>query len=486
MTENGIVPDTLNHKTDGYRGIWYMNQPSHDIYVFKYSGGLATYCAKHRPFAVYRPEVDKTFFCYGGTVRDSHQRHSTEELLDGSSFERVREGFLQHMVSYYDHSTGQVPQPTVLLDKRTADAHDNPVIAIDDTGYIWIFSTSHGRSRPSYIHRSTMPYSVQTFEWVHATYEEDGEDIPMTNFSYMQPCYVPEHGFIAFYTRNHDPAIRTIFCITSPDGVRWSTRICLAAMDQGHYQISEVSGTKAGTAFNFHPAEKGLNWRTNLYYIETPDFGDTWQTVGGQRISLPLLYPDCSALVYDYQAEGLNVYLKDIAYDEAGHPIILYVTSRGYQSGPEYAPRTWTTARWTGKRWEINPITTSDSNYDSGSLYIEADGVWRVIGPTMPGPQAFNPGGEMAMWRSEDKGAHWELLQQLTTNSLRNHNYARRPVNAHHDFYALWADGHGRQPSKSLLYCCTQDGTVRVFPEQMTTHTVALFTQPSSDNASAD
>ena len=223
MTDYHREPETLNRKDDGYRGIWYMNQPSHDEYVFKYSGGLATYCAKHRPFAIYRPEVNKTFFCYGGTVRDSHLRHSAEELFDGSSFERDRTGFLLHMVSCYDHNTGQVPQPTVLLDKRTADAHDNPVIAMDDAGYVWIFSTSHGRSRPSYIHRSSMPYSVQAFEWVPATYEENGENLPLTNFSYMQPWHLPGHGFIAFFTRYDDPAIRTIFCMTSPDGVRWST-----------------------------------------------------------------------------------------------------------------------------------------------------------------------------------------------------------------------------------------------------------------------
>ena len=64
---------TLNEKDTGYRGIWYMNQPSNDEYVYKYSGGLGTYCAKHQPFAVYSPEANKTFFCYGGTSNDSFQ-----------------------------------------------------------------------------------------------------------------------------------------------------------------------------------------------------------------------------------------------------------------------------------------------------------------------------------------------------------------------------------------------------------------------------
>ena len=97
---------TLNQKDTGYRGIWYYNQPSGDEYVYKYSGGLGTYCAKHRPFAVYRPEVDKTFFCYGGTPLDAHLKHRVEDLNGDRSFSRQREGFLLHRISYFDHKTG--------------------------------------------------------------------------------------------------------------------------------------------------------------------------------------------------------------------------------------------------------------------------------------------------------------------------------------------------------------------------------------------
>src|SRR5277367_1019981 len=53
---------------DGYRGIWYMNQPSHDEYKYKYSGGFATYPQQHIPIAYYCKEVNKTFFCFGGTT----------------------------------------------------------------------------------------------------------------------------------------------------------------------------------------------------------------------------------------------------------------------------------------------------------------------------------------------------------------------------------------------------------------------------------
>jgi len=441
----------LGARDDGYRGIWCMNQPSNDEYVYKYSGGLGTYCAKHRPFAVYAPVVNKTFFCYGGSPRGNNTR-------------------LVHMVSYYDHETGTVPRPFALLDKETEDAHDNPVISLDAQGHVWILSTSHGTGRPSYVHRSTEPYSIDSFELIPATRAvERGTRELITNFSYMQPWYIRGKGFICFFTRYGYPAARTTCCMTSPDGVTWSEWTRLGAVHQGHYQVSAAAEAVAGTAFNYHPDGKGLNWRTNLYYIETRDFGRTWQTADGSPVELPLTSPDNGAMVHDYGSEKLNVYMKDICYDQDGRPVVLYVTSKGYEAGPANAPRTWTTARWTGSTWEIRTAMTSDNNYDMGSLYLEKGGTWRLIAPTVTGPQPYNPGGEIAMWTSSDRGETWEKVKQLTTGSERNHTYVRRPVNAHPEFYALWADGHGRQPSESRLYFCDRNGNVRVLPPEMTT-----------------
>jgi len=182
---------------------------------------------------------------------------------------------------------------------------------------------------------------------------------------------------------------------------------------------------------------------------------------------LPLTKPKNAALIHDYQKENLNVYLKDIRFDKQQRPVILVITSKGYQSGPKNDPRTWTTARWTGTQWQIRPAFVSDNNYDMGSLYLEDDGTWRVIGPTETGPQPYNPGGEIAMWVSRDKGLTWKKAGQLSNGSERNHTYARRPVNAHPDFYAIWADGHGRKPSQSSLYFCDKQGNTYVLPREM-------------------
>jgi hypothetical protein len=423
-------------KDDGYRGIWYYNQPQKDEYVYKYSGGLGTYCSSHNPFAIYRKEVQKTFFCYGGSVKGK------QELL--------------HMVSYYDHRTGMVPRPTIVVNKKTADAHDNPVMAIDDAGYIWIFSSSHGTSRPSFLWRSKRPYDIDDFELVLTT-----------NFSYTQPYYLSGQGFLFPHTLYRDGR-RLLHLQTSVDGRSWSGPLTYAAIERGHYQVSWTDGHKVGVAFNFHPRPQGLNWRTNLYYLEIADFGRTFRTAGGQVVKLPLDTVKNPALVHDYQAEGLRLYVMDIAFDAQSRPTILYLTSHGYESGPKNGPFTWATARWTGSEWQIRRVTESDNNYDMGSLYIEADGLWRIIGPTEPGPQRYNTGGEIALWTSADQGVTWKKVRQLTQGSKYNHGYCRKPLAAQPDFYSIWADGDARRPSESRLYFCDRDGNVRMLPPTMT------------------
>ncbi len=412
-------------KDDGYRGIWYSNQPTNDEYVYKYSGGLGTYCAKHIPFAVYAPEADKTFFVYGGT------KHDARALLE--------------MVSYYDHKTGAVPRPTIVMDKGTSDAHDNPVISIDDQGYVWVFASSHGTARPSYIYKSSHPYNIDSFALVRET-----------NFSYPQPWHVSGKGFLFLHTRYKGG--RGLYWMTSRDGVTWNEGSCLAHIEQGHYQVSWPHGTKVGTAFNYHPKDLGLNYRTNLYYVETDDMGTTWRTVRGDPVQTPIRSVGSPALVHDYVADKLLVYMKDLNFDTEGRPAILHVTAKGYEPGPENGPREWRVAHWTGETWAINTVTTSDNNYDTGCLHIEPGGTWRVIGPTETGPQPFNPGGEVAVWTSADEGKTWTKQRQLTANSPYNHTYVRRPLNAHPDFYGFWADGHGRRPSESRLYFCDRTG----------------------------
>jgi hypothetical protein len=125
-------------------------------------------------------------------------------------------------------------------------------------------------------------------------------------------------------------------------------------------------------------------------------------------------------------------------------------------------------ARWTGTEWRYSKICETDHNYDHGSLYIEGP-AWRFIAPTGAGPQKWGTGGEVEVWTSRDDGRTWAKTGALTHNSRYNHTYVRRPLDAHPDFYAFWADGDAFGESESHLYFSMRDGKVFRLPAQMKT-----------------
>lgn len=434
LTCTALAQESSVRKEDGYRGIWYSNQPSKDEYVYKYSGGLGTYTANHVPIAVYAPEVNKTFFVYGG----SKPIDQSKRLIE--------------MVSYYDHSTGTVPKPTLIMEKGTDDAHHNPALCIDKEGYLWVFCASHG-GKDGFIYKSKSPYSIDGFELVM-----------QREFSYPQTWYFDDIGFVLIFTKYTRG--RELYVSTSKDGITWSPDQKYAGFD-GHYQSSWKWKNKIGTSFNWHPPVGGLNARTNLYYMETKD-GQTWTNAAGKKLDIPLSDHQNGALVRDYQKEGWLVYINDVNFDKAGNPIIFYNLSKGYESGPKFGERIMMTARWTGKDWDYSEVTKTDHNYDMGSLYVEDDGSWRVIAPTF-GPQPWSTGGEVGMWKTGDQGKTWHKVRNLTPNSDMNHSYVRRALDAHPDFYAFWADGHAFKLSESRLYFSNRSGSaVRILPEEMT------------------
>lgn len=207
--------------------------------------------------------------------------------------------------------------------------------------------------------------------------------------------------------------------------------------------------------------------------MESADLGKTWTNIEGKPVETPLREIDNPTLVRDYEKELLNVYIVDMVYDAQGFPIILYITSKGFASGPENDPRFAWTAHWNGKSWDFSKVCAVDNNYDYGSIFVEEDGTWRMIGALDNGPQQYNTGGEMGLWISRDSGKTWNQERKMTAESENNHCFPRRTINAHPGFYAFWADGNGREPSEANLFFSNNVGDVFCLPRVMDTDEAA-------------
>ena len=435
-------PGALNNtKVDGFRPIWFdLGQKSE--YGSKYSGAFGTYTMKHRPLAIYSPEVDRTYFVFGGTTAKD-EKH------------------LLCMIGCFDHKTGLVKKPTVVYDKGPVnDPHDNPALLIDPEGYLWVYVAGRGNKREGFRFRSVKPYDISAFE-------EMGHSI----MAYPQPFYIEGRGHFLFETR-YD-GFRRLFYQTSPDGIHWSDYQLLASImdpalgetQSGHYQISGRCGDKLVTAFNRHP-DGVCDSRTNIYVIQTTDFGDHWTLVDGTLIDLPVTDRNSPCKILDLEHNGQNCYIKDVNFDKKGNPIILYLTSHGFEPGPKQGPREWHVAHWTGKKWDFRFITCSTNNYDSGSLWVEGK-IWTVIAPTGPGPQKWGQGGEVESWVSRNKGKSWKRAIRYTAHSQMNHCYVRRPEQCKDPFWCFWADGIADVFSISHLFFADSEGNVYRLPYEI-------------------
>ena len=447
-------PSLNNQKIDGYKGIWFtLGQFSE--YGDKYSGGLSTYTAKHIPLAIYAKKVNKTFFVYGGIVED---RKSTADAPTHNS--KAYGNYLLCMAGCYDHKSGMVTKPTVVYDKNGVyDPHDNPSIAMDSEGYIWVFVSGRGQNRPGFIYKSKKPYDIEEFE-----------QIVKDEMTYPQPKYVEGKGFLHLFTKY--TGVRLLYFNTSSDGYKWTEHQQLAAIKRpgdkngGHYQISGQHREKIVFFFNWHP-DGNVDRRTNIYYMQTVDFGKTWTKVDGTPVSIPVTDLDSPALIREFFSKEQNVYIKDVAFDENGNPMALYVYGKGHQPGPANDMKEWAVIYWNGSEWENHAITTSDHNYDTGSIWASGK-KWTVIAPTENSPQPWGGGGELVMWESTDKGKTWKRAKQITKNSPRNHNYVREVVDGADPFMYFWADGNPDKPSQSLMYFGDSKGNVWQLPYIMT------------------
>lgn len=428
-------------QADGYHGLWSAGGELPGEYKYRYSGGLATFSAGHVPMAVYSPKAEKTFFVYGGMPAGGHLKSEDRRLLI--------------MVSYFDHKTGMVPRPRILLDRQAEDSSDNPTLSMDSQGRLWVFVGAFGGVRPSYIFRGTEPYSIDSFE-------------PVDDKAFLlpQPWYVEGKGFILLYTV-YEGAINRLCAMTSKDGVSWSEPTVLAAIEAGHGQVSWRFKDKVGTAFDYVPRQGGEQARTNLYYMETRDFGKTWVNAKGEKLELPLAAVENKALVRDYSSSRRLIRVKDLTFDTRGNPIILHTVSRGHHPGPPGGPHIWTTARWTGREWELTGVVRSGNSFDVGSLILERMDRWWLIAPTDKGPAPYYLGGEVVAWFSRDQGASWARWT-FTDKSEFNHASVRRPVDGTTGFWVFWADGDARKPSESRLYFADREGIVYRLPTKMT------------------
>lgn len=353
--------------------------------------------------AVYVPQVKKTFFVYSGT-----------EVPDT--------GNGKILISFFDHVNRKVPRPVIVSgNPGVSNRKDNAKLSLDSKGYIWVFVSGQGRTRPGYIYKSEKPWSIEGFRQTWS-----GEIV------FPQAWWMNDTAFLVMHTRVSKG--RDLYWTTGKDGSSWAPVQKLAGAG-GHFQLTNVSGNRLFSVFNVYPGGSPDN-RTNLYLVYTDDMGKTWRTIDGEIIETPINKIENKALVHDYRSEGKLVNIHDLNFDQEGNPVILLTTTTEAGTGETGE---WVVVSRINGSWNHSKVCTMPYNYSPGSLYISKN-EWRLTGSSDYDISKPGTEGSMVLWTSEDRGQTWVRSSAVSCGSSPYRSLPQRPLNPGAEFYAFWSE----------------------------------------------
>jgi len=426
-----------------YRGVWYccgkVNTLPGKTYV--YSGPMATYCAWHRPMAIYHPETDATFFVFG------NQENAPA-------------------IARYDHAGKRFSGPLILGSNPDGDAHRNPTLCIEESGHLYVFYGAHGH--PTRVLRSLAPLDITAWE--------TRAEIPQT--TYPQPWLLqPGELFVTYRGGGAREGTPWRFRHSRDGGRTWTE-----GRDLAFFQNCAIYGVSIAATGDY-PRRVHFAWsrlgggspeeiaskhlwarRYNVYYAYSDDGGHTWRRSDGSVYDLPI--DEASAeKIYDCGQRG--VWLKDIQLDRQGNPCILFIDAEvsTYEGD-------WKIARLAGGTWSFSKIASSDHMYDDGGLAVLSENEFRVYAPTTA-VQAHEDGGEIEAYRSADRGRTWTHIQSLTSGSRLSHNNVKIVWNHERqrsrDFTAMWSYGDSIEPPETHEVRLYRYGEAMPGPNEMGT-----------------
>ncbi len=414
------------------RGVWYCcghkvnTLPGHD---YVYSGPMATYCAWHRPMAIYAPAVSKTFFVYGNA--------------DNAP-----------TISFYDHVAGRFAYPVVLGSNPDGDAHRNPTLLIEQGGHLVVFYGAH--CHPTQVLRSVRPYDISSCEQV--------SDLPDKLTSYPQPWeLLPGEIFVSYREKREWSDSEWRGAVSRDGGRSWEPArdlVTLAECSVYGITIAETGAFPRRVHFVWSrlnggtPEERETKhaWalRHHIYYAYSEDGGTTWRRSDGAAYELPITL-ETQEEIYNCGTHG--VWLKDIQLDAQGRPYVLFIDSE-----VETFEGLWKVGWLEDGAWHFSTVAASDHMYDDGGIVILSADDIRVYAPSTP-VQPSEDGGEIEEWQSTDGGRTWTNTRHITSGSQYSHNNVKVALNHQlgpGDVRVFWSYGDSNFPPETRdvrLHC---------------------------------
>ncbi|RJE73285.1 hypothetical protein BGP78_03215 [Pseudoalteromonas sp. MSK9-3] len=350
LTSAASFANNIHVYDSGYQSSYFCLTKQLYNGVPKYCGATGTYTYKHIPVAV-----------------EKNNNH----------FEVFSSNESGHLVTYLVKNYNQ--KIKVHTEYNWDDPHTNAVVDIDSNGYVHVQVSSRGvakKYKSGHLYKSTSPYGTD-FEKLkglpdHGDFNQSYPQIHLDNTSKR----------LAIFTRYeyiNNRSARTLW--VDNNGVEKKL------VEGGHYAVSDTNDDGAlYVAYNYHP-NLNLDRRSNLHVIKSYTWNPSvWYNIKGEKLTLPLAENDPRTRVYDSQAKGTYIYVKDIVAEETGtgggvHVLFTESTSYNPTLGTRHTKDLDIRSRTD---IQINTIAQVNHNYSAASYITDRFG-WHVRGVLVNG-----------------------------------------------------------------------------------------------------
>ncbi|CAM4001967.1 hypothetical protein [Pseudoalteromonas byunsanensis] len=338
--------------------------------VPKYCGATGTYSYKHIPVA----------------VEKSNNHFEVYSANEGGNL-------VTYIIKNYN------TRVKVHTEESWDDPHTNAVVDIDRNGYVYVQLSSRGLShkfRSGHLYKSSTPYGTDFVKLKGAPSHGS------LNQSYPQLHLDNTSKRLAIFSRYEyagQKSVRTLWVDNNGSEIKLA--------EGGHYAVSDTNDDGAlYVAYNYHPGYN-LDRRSNIHVIKSYTWNPSvWYNIKGEKLTLPLAENDPRTLVYNSEAKGTYIYMKDIVVEESGtgggvHVLFTESTSYDPTQGTRFT-KDLDIQRYDNIK--LSTITEVNHNY-SAATYITDRFAWTISGVLVNGNNAKPYFGGDINYYSRSNGA---------------------------------------------------------------------------------
>ncbi len=363
-------------------------------------------------------------------------QHPAGEHHDGITYVSYQGPLEDPYVAAYNHTTNEWQGPfkagTSILGKdpsKKIDSHGKPTLIIDDLGYIHIFYGGHGGDKDLHgenplgdTHSGENKHSVSK-KPLDITSWEDLDNV--SPFGTYNQAIKMDNGDIYLFNRNGAHRSDWVYQKSTDNGrtfeepvpfLKHKRRDDSPSVDSWYAYVSKGLNDEIVVGFDYHFCwdrnaprnNRGghSTERKNLYYMTFNTADNTWKSVTGEALDIPLTKEDADEKTLAVDTGDKWTFNGSTKVDAASNPhIAAYVGEDiGWQiGGPKHARY----FRWTGDEWVGNfdsglPIGRGDFLSSGENVRFLLSGVDPSIDKTI-----------VRWWESKDGGATFTAGKEL-------------------------------------------------------------------------